>query len=267
MSRTHQICKHFDRKLFAARIIGWTIVMLFAGAMLWLTQWRMQGDYPVDSYSYIALTTYVVEHGWDAAVREFPQLCTYPLLLCWLMSKLVCCGMSPEGAGRLLNIAFCLGMAWGIWSCCQVLYRDRLLAVCAALLTISLPGIFRYSGGILREPLFWCLLVWQFRMLLTWQYAKHQRWQKALIMGGLIGLGLLSRKEQFFLFPLELILIAFLEGKCRAGEAPKKRIMRVFSVLAVIVGVSAVFLWTFLWSTGNSLENTCRGVLQVGEKL
>ncbi len=267
MSRMNQIFKLFDKNVCVARIAGWGVVMLFAGAMIWLTQWRMSGDYPADSYSYMDFTAHVVEYGWDASVREFSQFSTYPLLLCWLMSKLVGFGMSLEGAGRLLNIGFCLGMVWGVWSCCQVLYRDRFLAVCAALLTISLPGVFRYSGGILREPLFWCMLVWQFRMLLTWCYAKHRRWHKALLMGVLMGMGLLSRKEQIFLFPLELVLIAFLEGKCRREEVPKKRMIRVLAVLSIISGVSAGCLWVFLWSTGNNLENTCRGFFQIMEQL
>lgn len=187
------------------------ILLVFGyGASTWMIAFiASDGIMNTDSYHYIQAASLVDKHGWHAALDQFPELGKYPPLLTILMVFLKNCGMTLAIAGRLLNFCGVMLSLLGVWFCCQRLYKRPLTALGIALLVSSLPGWYVYGIDILRDPLYWPLIIWSCYgwLAIVENGSTARKYGIILSLGVLGGIGLWCRKEMITFIALEVIFM------------------------------------------------------------
>lgn len=232
--------KNYLRDLFERYfyIVGAIITVGYVALTLGTTLYRSQGIMPVDSYTYIKFATLVTELGWAGAVQLLPRQAEFPPLLTVMMVALHHCGLPLEMAGRILNVGSCLLAALGVWSCCFKLYRRHITQLSVALLVCSLPGWYEYGKGILRDPLYWTIVLWcSWLWLIAGQ--SSVTWRKRciiiFIIGILSGIGWWCRKEMLIFSFLELMALLGWQGMILLNDSPKFNFQAIGKTLIYLV--------------------------------
>lgn len=178
-------------------------LILLVSCSLAALEYMLDGMLSRDGFGYLLYTREALNNGWQAAAERFPELSGYPPLLVMLMYGAGKLGVDYELTGRLLNLLGIIFTGWGVWFIGMELYRDRLMALCAALITVSIPKLYIDGCNILRDPLYWAEMVWAcalfFRSInCCQQKIKWDYWCFTAAYSLLGALSCITRKEGFF---------------------------------------------------------------------
>lgn len=240
------INKKFDRQRTLRRyfLIGLLISTGVAGALLVIRIHFSFGQLPRDSYSYMEYADTAFLNGFATAERQFPQMATYPPLLCLLMVALMHCGLTALAAGMLLNISGVLLAVAGVYCCQWYLWKHKIYALPATLLVLSLPQIYDNGYGILRDSLFWALCCWTGVVLIRLS-GKSDSLRSVFRIGSLLGIlcgiMILCRKEGFWLLMAVAVAWAgYLSAYCSRW---RNKFFRMFAGETILfIGTGLVLL-------------------------
>lgn len=147
-------------------------------------------------------------------------------LLTWLMYPMLTVFPDPLFAGRFVSVLSSIAAVVGIYFVAYELF-GRKTAVFAALVYLISPFALIYDRLALMDSLLAMLGIWS--LYLTILLARLVRLDVALLLGGTIGLAVLTKSSGFFylfLLPLSLILFDFRK---------KKRLFRFLKWLGLVL--------------------------------
>ncbi|MBE6379691.1 MAG: glycosyltransferase [Lentisphaerae bacterium] len=239
-------------------IISLLLVALTAGAFAAMEYHNSQGLLSRDGYSYLLYTQLALEESWSAALERYPEMSDYPPGLVMMMYGIGKLGGDFELAGRISNLLGILLTGWGVLILSRRLYKDKFMALCCALMAVSMPKLYMEGCNILRDPIYWAIMLWSVVLLLEMVRCtaadRLRYWLCTLGMSLLCGMGCIVRKEGLFL--------ALLLGLITCFGIKQKLWCRVVSVLILLlVAVCFILLPGVLgvpWNILNSLERGLR---------
>ena len=219
-------------------ILSYFLVTLTAGIFMTLEVVLSDGILSRDSCGYLLYVQKALNSSWAEAAAAYPQTPSYPPLLMMLMYQAGKLGMDPELAGRILNLGSVMFLAWGTLYCCCKLYREKLPALCSALMLIALPKIYLEGCDIMRDPLYWAFSVWTLALILKLSAEPDMTNKKYFFcflgISLLLGLASVTRKEGVFLTALT-VLWAFTLNKASWQK-------KLLGVLLIITITAVIFL-------------------------
>lgn len=148
-----------------------------------------------DGMLYVGIAR-MINHGmWLDLVGDWFLFNPYPALIAWLQR----CGLSFDFSGQLISaVASTLAVVplylWGRRA------FDPRVAQLAALTYALHPVMLRFSGQVLREGLYWCLMLWA--VYAFWLAAQHRQLWRFAVAGLLTTAATLTRMEGAVLFIL-----------------------------------------------------------------
>ena len=180
------------------RIAPW--IMEFVGILLLTALIRacVIAQSPIiakDGMLYVGIAR-MINHGmWLELVGDWFLFNPYPALIAWLEL----CGLSFDFSGQLISgAASTLGVI-PLYLWCRRAFDPRVAQLTA--LTYALhPVMLRFSGQVLREGLYWCLMLWA--VYAFWQAAQHRQIWRYALAGLLATAATLTRMEGAVLFLL-----------------------------------------------------------------
>jgi len=220
-------------------ILAIIIVALLSAAMI-LEEYILSGGLlPNDGYTYVMFSQQILTHGWRSALQAMPYMGKFPPLLVIFMVIGGKCGASPALVGRLVDIVCILLATQGILFCCLKLYKSRMTALMSALLVSSLPKIYLEGCGVMRDPLFWVEEIWIMCMIMQLAdlsvLEKHPLFWRVLLLSGLCGLSVLTRKEGVFLSILVYLVLAFILFRKPSAARTRLLVLLGFPVAVVFI--------------------------------
>lgn len=228
-------------------IISYLAVALTALFFICLEKTLADGALSRDGSTYLLYTHEALNNSFAAAAEKFPAMPGYPPLLVMLMFLAGKCGIDPELAGKTLNSCCIIFAAWAILYCCFKLYKDKLTALCTALIVISLPKLYLEGCNIMRDPLYWAENLWALALLLNLaaeqQLPLKKYFRNLLGMSLLLAAACLTRKEGFFL----TLLFAFWCAALNPASW-KRKLWSVPLLLAIAAAAITIpFLFNVPW--------------------
>lgn len=138
----------------------------------------------------------MINHGlWLDLVGDWFLFNPYPAMIAWLER----CGLSFDFSGQLISgVASSLGVV-PLYLWCRRAFDSR-VAQLAALTYALHPVMLRFSGQVLREGLYWCLMLWA--VYAFWLAAQHRQSWRYVLAGLLATAATLTRIEGAVLFLL-----------------------------------------------------------------
>ena len=184
------------------------------GASLLLSAWLIMLDPLIyrDAIIYLRAADAYLQQGFAASQQEFGR----PLLSVCMALLHQWTGMPIQWAGQLLvTLSYAL-MCTGFVATVHTLGGDRRVQILAAVVVLSHPMLNNNRSSIMRDPIFWSLLIMAFRELLLY---LRQPGLKHQLRGFIyIFIASLFRFEGLFfavLAPLSLLFTRNLPGRLR----------------------------------------------------
>lgn len=148
-----------------------------------------------DGMLYVGIAR-IINHGlWLDLVGDWFLFNPYPALIAWLQR----CGFSFDFSGQLISgVASSLGVV-PLYLWCRRAFDVR-VAHLAALTYALHPVMLRFSGQVLREGLYWCLMLWA--VYAFWLAAHSRQTWRYAVAGLLATAATLTRMEGAVLFIL-----------------------------------------------------------------
>lgn len=148
-----------------------------------------------DGMLYVGIAR-IINHGmWLDLVGDWFLFNPYPALIAWLQR----CGLSFDFSGQLISgVASSAGVI-PLYLWCRRAFDAR-VAQLAALTYALHPVMLRYSGQVLREGLYWCLMLWA--VYAFWLAAQQRQVWRYALAGLVATAATLTRMEGAVLFIL-----------------------------------------------------------------
>ncbi len=148
-----------------------------------------------DGMLYVGIAR-MINHGmWLELVGDWFLFNPYPALIAWLAR----CGLSFDFSGQLISgVASSLAVI-PLYLWCRRAFDVR-VAQLAALTYALHPVMLRYSGQVLREGLYWCLMLWGVQSF--WMAARQRGWWRYVLAGLVTTAATLTRMEGAVVFIL-----------------------------------------------------------------
>ena len=164
-----------------------------------------------DGMLYVGIAR-MINHGlWLDLVGDWFLFNPYPALIAWLER----CGLSFDFSGQLISgIASSLGVI-PLYLWCRRAFDPR-VAQLAALTYAVHPVMLRFSGQVLREGLYWCLMLWAVHAF--WLAAQHRQIWRYALAGLVATAATLTRMEGCVLFLLGAMWTISLRPKAGLNE-------------------------------------------------
>lgn len=169
-------------------------------------------DISRDGFGYMLYTETALQHGWAAAAARFSSMPNYPPLLVMTMYFAGKLGLDYQICALTVNMLSIIFCSWGVLYCCRILYRDKICALCSAMIVMSMPKLYLEGCDILRDPVYWALMVWSVALVLNMNSSEGNGVSKKYFLqittlGILLGMCCISRKEGFFTLPLMMLAL------------------------------------------------------------
>jgi len=260
-----------ERVSIQKSLCGAAVVMALT-AVFWLAEYLLSdGLISRDGYSYLMFVRKTAAVGWHSAAGAMPDVAKAPPLLVMLMYAMDSIGIEAAVAGRLLNLAGVLVFAAGIFFCTLRICRNFQLALAGALMTMAIPKIYDVSCNIMRDPLYWAMMIWIFYLVIVMAEDQQENkscrcrdlFLKVMILAALSGLSVITRKEGISLC---LVTGIWLGGfmLLQPQLQWRKRLVLIAIYAIVTVAICTVpYLFGTGWYPGKTIINdlTLSGVL------
>ncbi|QFU74215.1 hypothetical protein EY643_00335 [Halioglobus maricola] len=184
------------------------------GASLILSAWLIAMDPLInrDAIIYLRAADAYLQHGFAASQQEFGR----PLLSICIALIHKWTGLPILWAGQILTTLFYAVLCTGFVAVIHVLGGDRRVQLIGAVVVLSHPMLNHLRSSIMRDPIYWALLLLAFRELLLYlrnPALKYQiRWFSYIVLASLF------RFEGLFfaaLAPLALLFTRNLDQRLR----------------------------------------------------
>ena len=199
MPRTaHTAAPHplqFNLRAWAASwIVELTLVLCLSAALRAYVLWNT----PIiakDGMLYVGIAR-MINHGlWLDLVGDWFLFNPYPALIAWLQRW----GLSFDFSGQLISATASTLAVWPLYLWCRRAF-DQQVALLAALTYALHPVMLRFSGQVLREGLYWGLMLWS--VYAFWQAAQQRTWWRYVVAGLITTAATLTRMEGAVIFLL-----------------------------------------------------------------
>lgn len=148
-----------------------------------------------DGMLYVGIAR-MINHGmWLDLVGDWFLFNPYPALIAWLQR----CGLSFDFSGQLISAAASSLAVWPLYLWCRRAFDQR-VALLAGLTYALHPVMLRFSGQVLREGLYWGLMLWG--VYAFWQAAQYRTWWRYVLAGLITTAATLTRMEGAVIFVL-----------------------------------------------------------------
>ena len=167
-----------------------------------------------DGMLYVGIAR-MINHGlWLDLVGDWFLFNPYPALIAWLQR----CGLSFDFSGQLISgIASSLGVI-PLYLWCRRAFDPRVGQLAA--LTYALhPVMLRFSGQVLREGLYWCLMLWA--VYAFWLATQHRHFWRYAVAGLLATAATLTRMEGAVLFILGAMWSLSMRSSMSRAQLPE----------------------------------------------
>lgn len=217
-------------KKYKYDIVAWVVLVL----VFFITRLLNLGLIPIFTDEAIYLRWSQIM-AYDAALRYMPLVDGKPPLFMWLVALVMRILPSIDVllTGRLVAVISGFFALTGIYFASWVLFRNKFISYTAAVLYLLMPITFFYDRFGLPESLLTAIGVWAFG--LTALLFKKPRLDVSLILGGLLGIGLLTKTNTIFyliLIPLFILLFDF------RSKTWKENLVKLTGSLLIVILLS-----------------------------
>lgn len=190
-----------------------------------------------DGMLYVGIAR-TINHGmWLDLVGDWFLFNPYPALIAWLNR----CGVDFEFGGQLISVVASSLAVVPLYLWCRTAY-DRRIAQLAALTYALHPVLLRFSAQVLREGLYWCLMLWG--VYLFWQAATRRQWWWYVLAGLTTTAAALTRMEGAVVFAMGALWTLWLlpSSNTAAGSQQVLTRWRTYRPGVLRVGLSFAML-------------------------
>ncbi len=186
-----------------------------------------------DGMLYVGIAR-VINHGmWLDLVGDWFLFNPYPALIAWLER----CGFSFDFSGQLISgVASSLGVI-PLYLWCRRAFDAR-VAQLAALTYALHPVMLRYSGQVLREGLYWCLMLWA--VYAFWLAAQHRQVWRYALAGLVATAATLTRMEGAVLFILGAMWSVSMHSAAAPDLATRGGLLAAWRTYRASLALSAI---------------------------
>lgn len=174
--------------------------------------------------------------AYDASLRYMPLVDGKPPLFMWLTSMVMRLmpTIDPLLTGRLVAVSSGLLGVLGIYFTAHILFRNRWISVLSGLLYILVPFTFFYDRFGLADSLLAAIGIWSLGLSVL--LVRTRRLDVAMILGGLIGFGLLTKSPAEFYYGFVPLGLVFLDWKRR--QKVISDVLKLSLLFLVVVAIS-----------------------------
>ena len=248
------------------------LIVAALSALFWFIEYHFaEGMLSRDGYGYLMFVRRARAAGWSFAAERMPDIANAPPLLLILMYTLDAAGIDAAFAGRMLNLLGLLLSGAGVFFCTLRICRNFQLALAGSLITVVIPKLYEVSCNIMRDPLYWAIMIWCLYTVLAIKDSFHPEktsssgrfLRQTVTLAFLLGSAIITRKEGGFLCFVISIWFAgtvFLRPEIKWYKAAA--VILLYLAMITVISFMPYILGTG-WYPGKTLINdlTLSGVL------
>lgn len=207
---------HSGRRTVRWQLLGELALLLCIAAALRLFVFYRTPLIARDGMLYVGIAR-TINHGmWLDLVGDWFLFNPYPALIAWLNR----CGLDFELAGQWISVVASALAVVPLYLWCRRAYDVR-VAQLAGLTYALHPVLLRFSAQVLREGLYWCLMLWA--VYFFWQAATQRKWWWFVLAGLATTASALTRMEGAVVFALGALWTFWLLPPTHAADAASTR--------------------------------------------